>query len=130
MPAVNRFGLRPAAAADGTQEPIDAEHSLDRWGFLQGVDTFNLHAHLPQLDRIGDSLDRMDVLARQPIDMSAPAQPFTQGGRRTFDALLQSRLGAFAGTILVSDTTLWSSTAGGLDNLRRFWSNVVQRGEA
>ena len=127
VPVVNRFGLRPAAAADGTPEPIDAEHSLDRWGFLDGVDTFNLHAHLPQLDRIGDSVDRMDVLARQHIDMSAPAHPFTRGGRRTFDALLQSRPGAFAGTILVSDTTLWSSTVGGLDNLRRFWSNVVQR---
>jgi hypothetical protein len=127
VPVLNHFGLRPAATADGAPVPIDAERSLDRLGLLNGVDTFNLHAHLPQLDRIGESLDRMDVLARQRIDMSAPAHPFTQGGRGAFDALLQSRLGAFAGTILVSDATMWSSTAGGLDGLRRFWSNVVQR---
>jgi hypothetical protein len=127
VPVLNRFGLRPAATSSGMPEPIVAERSLDRLGLLEGVETFNLHPHLPQLERIDECLDRMDVLARQPIDMSAPAHPFTQGGRETFDALLQSRPGSFAGTILVSDTTLWSSTAGGLDNLRRFWSNVVQR---
>jgi hypothetical protein len=27
----------------------------------------------------------------------------------------------------VSDTTLWSSTAGGVDSLRALWTNVVQR---
>lgn len=27
-----------------------------------------------------------------------------------------------------SDATLWSSTAGGLDSLRRFWRNVVTWG--
>ncbi len=27
-----------------------------------------------------------------------------------------------------SVATLWSSTAGGLDRLRRFWRNVVTRG--
>jgi hypothetical protein len=127
VPVLNRFGLRPAANPDGTPEPIDADPSLDRLGLLAGVDTFNLHPHLPQLERVGDSVDRMQVLARQRIDKSAPAHPFTREGRQTFDALLQSRAGLFAGTILVSDTTLWSSTAGGLDNLRRFWTNVVMR---
>jgi hypothetical protein len=127
VPVLNRFGLRPAVTTSGTPEPIDAERSLDRLALLAGVETFNLHAHLPQLERVDASLDRMDVLARQRIDMSAPAHPFTQDGRQTFDALLQSRPESFAGTILVSDTTMWSSTAGGLDNLRRFWSNVVKR---
>jgi hypothetical protein len=65
-------------------------------------------------------------LARQRIDLAAPAHPFTRD-RITFDALLQSRPGTFAGSLFVSDTTLWSSTAGGVDNLRRFWINVVQR---
>jgi hypothetical protein len=28
---------------------------------------------------------------------------------------------------LVCDTTLFSSTAGGVESLRRFWANVIQR---
>ena len=67
------------------------------------------------------------MLARQHIDLTAPPHPFTKGGRRTFDALLQSRAGVFAGDLLVGDATLWSSTAGGVDSLRRFWTNVAQR---
>ncbi len=31
---------------------------------------------------------------------------------------------------IVGDATLWSSTAGGVDSLRRLWSNVVRRGAA
>jgi hypothetical protein len=127
MPVENRFGLRPAADANGSPAPIDADRSLDRLGLLDGVEALNLHPHLPQLERLGASLGRMEVLARQAIDRSAPAHPFTQNGRWSFDALLQSRAGEFAGTVLVSDTTLWSSTAGGLDNLRKLWTNLVQR---
>jgi hypothetical protein len=127
VPVSNRFGLRPAANADGTPAAIEAERSADRLGLLEGVETFNLHPHLPQLERLDESLGRMGVLARQRIDMSAPPHPFTRYGRQTFDALLQSLPGTFAGTVLVSDTTLWSATAGGLDNLRRLWSNVLLR---
>jgi hypothetical protein len=127
VPVSNRFGLRPAANADGTPAAIEAERSVDRLGLLAGVETFNLHPHLPQLERLDESLGRMGVLARQRIDISAPPHPFTRNGRQTFDALLQSLPGTFAGTLLVSDTTLWSSTAGGLDNLRRLWSNILLR---
>jgi hypothetical protein len=69
----------------------------------------------------------MEVLARQHIDLTAPPHPFTQSGRLTFDALLQSRPNVFAGDLLVGDATLWSSTAGGVASLRRFWTNVIQR---
>jgi hypothetical protein len=55
------------------------------------------------------------------------SEAFTQGGRSTFDALLQSRPYTFAGKLLVCDTTLFSSTAGGVENLRRLWANVMQR---
>jgi hypothetical protein len=127
VPIENRFGLRPATEADGTPTPIEVERSLDRLALLEGVETFNHHPHLPQLERIEDSATRMDVLARQRIDMAAPPHPFTRGGRQTFDALLQSRREVFSGTLLVSDTTLWSSTAGGVDSLRRLWLNLVQR---
>ena len=127
VPVENRFGLRPAVAADGTPAPAEIERGLDRLGLLDGVETFNLHPHLPQLERIGPAAARMDVLARQPIDPDAPPHPFTQHGRSTFDALLQSGPGTFAGTLLVCDTTMFSATAGGLDDLRRFWSNILSR---
>lgn len=127
VPVENRFGLRPATAADGTPGPIDVERSLDRLGLLKGVQTFNLHPHLPQLERMGECATRLDVLVRQPIDLAAPPHPFTQDGRHSFDALLQSRPETFTGTLLVSDTTLWSSTAGGEDSLRRLWSNLLRR---
>jgi hypothetical protein len=57
-------------------------------GLLRGVETFNLHPHLPQLERIGPSTERMEVLARQAINPAAPPHPFTRDGRSTFDALL------------------------------------------
>jgi hypothetical protein len=127
VPVENRFGLRPATDANGSPAPIDVDRSLDRLSLLEGVEALHLHPHLPQLERIGASLERMDVLVRQKIDSAAPAHPFTQNGRSCFDALLQSRAGEFAGTVLVSDTTVWSSTAAGLENLRRLWTNLVQR---
>jgi hypothetical protein len=130
VPVENRFGLRPAAAADGTPAPVEIDRALDGLGLLRDVDAFHLHPHLPQLERIGASIERMDVLARQKIDPAAPPHPFTQGGRSSFDALLQSRPDTFAGKLLVCDTTMFSSTAGGVENLRRFWANVILRPQA
>jgi hypothetical protein len=65
VPVENRFGLHPAAEPDGSPSPIEKETGLDRLHLLQGVDTFNLHWHLPQLERRGDALAKLDVLARQ-----------------------------------------------------------------
>jgi hypothetical protein len=126
VPVENRFGLHPEAEANGSPAPIEVETALDRLHLLEGVRTFNLHPHLPQLERLGTSAAKLDVLVRQKIDRTAPPHPFTRD-RATFDALLQSRPDAFAGTLLVGDTTLWSSTAGGVDSLRRLWTNVVRR---
>jgi hypothetical protein len=129
VPVDNRFGLRPAAAPDGMPAPVEIDRALDELRLLRDVEAFHLHPHLPQLERMGPSTERMDVLARQRIDLTAPPHPFTQGGRSSFDALLQSRPDTFAGKLLVCDTTMFSSTAGGVDNLRRFWANVIQRPE-
>jgi hypothetical protein len=129
VPVENRFGLRPAATPDGAPAPVEIDRALDELGLLRGVDAFNLHPHLPQLERIGPATERMDVLARQKIDLMAPPHPFVQAGRSSFDALLQSRPDTFAGKLLVCDTTLFSSTAGGTENLRRFWANAIQRPE-
>jgi hypothetical protein len=122
----NRFGLRPAKLPDGSPAPLEIAAELDRVGLLEGVTTFNLHPHLPHFERLGDSTAKLDVLARQPIDLGAPPHPFTAGGRRDFDALLQTNPGVFRGRVLICDTTIWSSTAGGVDSLQRFWRNVVQ----
>jgi hypothetical protein len=127
VPVDNQFGLRPATTPEGAPAPIDVDRQADSQGLLAGVQSLNLHAHLPQLERIGESAARMDVLARQYIDLAAPPHPFTRNGRNTFDALLQSRPETFHGTLLVCDTTLFSSTAGGVDSLRRLWSNVLLR---
>ena len=127
VPVENRFGLRPAVEADGAPAPIEAERSLDDLSLLEGVDRFNLHPHLPQLERLGEGVVRLQVLARQLIDPAAPPHPFVQSGRNSFDALLQSAPDTFAGRLLVCDTTMFSSTAGGVDSLRRLWKNVVQR---
>lgn len=124
VPVDNRFGLRPAVAADGSPAPIDVDRSLDEIGVLEGVESLNLHPHLPHLERIGEAVTRMDVLARQRIDEMAPPHP---DGRASFDALLQSHAGVFPGTLFVCDTTLFSSTAGGIDSLRRLWFNVLRR---
>jgi len=127
VPVENRFGLRPAAEPDGSPTPIEIVSGLDRSRLLERVTTFDLHPHLPHFERLGDAASKMDVLARQRIDLTAPPHPFTHGGRSTFDALLHSGIGVFTGDVLVGDATLWSSTAGGLDSLRRLWANIVQR---
>jgi hypothetical protein len=123
----NRFGLRPAKLPDGSPAPLHIAAEVDRAGLMEGVATFNLHPHLPHFERLGDSSEKLEVMARQSIDLEAPPHPFTSGGRRDFDALLQTKPGVFPGRLLICDTTTWSSTAGGLDGLQRFWRNVVQR---
>lgn len=125
VPVRNRFGLRPAKLPDGSPAPLEIAAGLDRAGLMEGVATFNLHPHLPHLERLGDSAAKLDVLARQPIDLGAPPHPFTATGRRDFDALLQSKPETFRGRLLICDTTTWSSTAGGVESLQRFWRNVV-----
>jgi hypothetical protein len=126
LPVRNRYGLRPAKLPDGSPAPLEIAAEFDRSGLMEGVTTFNLHAHLPHFERLSDAAAKLDVLARQPIDPGAPPHPFTAGGRRDFDALLQSKPGVFRGRLLICDTTTWSSTAGGLESLQRFWRNVVQ----
>jgi hypothetical protein len=126
VPVENRFGLRPATAPDGAPAPIEVTTELDRLGLLKNVSTFNLHPHLPHLARLGDAATRLDVLARQKIDLAAPPHPFCRD-HSSFDALLQSRADTFAGTLLIGDATLWSSTAGGVESLQQLWANVLQR---
>lgn len=126
VPVRSRFGLRPAMLDSGEPAPIEVDSSLDRYRLLDSVTALNHHPHLPHLERVGDSLDKMEVLARQAVDGGAPPHPYFDQSH--FDALLQSRDGVFAGGLLVCDATLWSSNAGGLEQLSRFWRNVMRLG--
>lgn len=127
VPVENQFGLRPRLDESGAPWPFHAERSLDRLHLLRNVEAFNAHPHLPHLERLGPTTSKLDVLVRQEVDPGAPPHPLTQSGLHAFDALLQSVPGVFGGTLLVSDATLWSSTAGGAEQLQLFWSNVLQR---
>jgi hypothetical protein len=127
VPVKNRFGLRPAVGPDGQPAAIDAERAIDRLGVLEGVTAFNRHPHLPHLQRGDKTVDKLDVLARQRIQPDAPPHRFTAEGRLTFDALLQSRPEVFGGVLLVSDATLFTSTFGGVENLRQLWTNLLAR---
>jgi hypothetical protein len=123
----NQFGLRPAKMPDGSAAPIKINTRADRFNLLQGVRTFHLHPHLPHLEMLGDSPQKLDVLVEQSIDLAAPPHPFVKEGRKTFDALLQSKANVFGGRLLICDATLWTSTNGGLGSLRQFWVNMTRR---
>jgi hypothetical protein len=125
---INRFGLRPARMQDGSPAPIEVNSQADRFYLLQGVNTLHLHPHLPHLDMLGDSTQKLDVLVRQVVDLEAPAHPFSKTGRKTFDAMLQSKPNVFAGRLIICDATIWTSTNGGLGSLRQFWANIARLG--
>jgi hypothetical protein len=122
----NRFGLRPAKMQDGSPAPIQTNSPADRFNLLKGVRTFNLHPHLPHFEMLGDSAHKMDVLVEQLIDLEAPPHPFIKQGRKTFDAMLQSKPNVFGGRLLICDATIWSSKAGGLGSLRQLWANMTR----
>jgi hypothetical protein len=128
VPVSNNFGLRPARAQDGSPAPIQVNSQADRFNLLQGVKTFHLHPHLPHFEMLGDSPNKLDVLVEQSIDLEAPPHPFIKQGRKSFDALLQSKPNVFSGRLLICDATIWTSTNGGLGSLRQFWSNVSRLG--
>jgi hypothetical protein len=124
----NKFGLRPAKTPDGSPAPIQINTQADRFNLLQGVRTFHLHPHLPHFEMLGDSSHKLDVLVEQSIDQQAPPHPFVKHGRKTFDALLQSKPNVFGGRLLICDATIWTSTNGGLGSLRQFWANMTRLG--
>jgi hypothetical protein len=127
VPARNRFGLRPARDPDGSPSPIEIIENADRFGLLDGVQTLNLHAHLPHYEPSTEGGELYDVLARQKIDLHAPPHPFVAAGHDRFNAMLQARPGVFGGQLVVCDSTIWSSVVGGLESLERLWQNVLQR---
>jgi len=121
----NQFGLNPASAGDGSPAPLARASDLDDLQLLQGVTTFNLHPHLPHLYVPKGLSNKVDILARQPINLKAPSHPFVEAGNTFFNALLRFRSEKIAGTMLACDATLWSSAFGGLGSLEKFWANLA-----
>jgi hypothetical protein len=128
VPVSNKFGLRPAKMLDGSPAPIKINSQADRFNLLGSVRTFHLHPHLPHFEMLGDSPNKLDILVEQPIDLEAPPHPFVKQGRKTLDALLQSKPNVFGGRLLICDATIWTSTNGGLSSLRQFWANIARLG--
>lgn len=126
VPVENRYGLRPAVVK-GTKQiaPLSTMKDLDTRGWLTGVTTFNFHMHLPHYALTTEDTKSIQVLARQPIDLSRP-HPFTEAGNREFNMFLwMPPSGTQAGDILMADSTIFSVLFGSDESLERFWKNLA-----
>jgi hypothetical protein len=128
FPIENRYGLSPArSVTDNGPAPLLRAEDLDELNILRGVDTFNLHPHLPHLYVPGALHPSVRVLARQLINPQAPRHPFVDAGNRYFNALVWiPPEGRRAGHVFVCDATLWSSAFGGVQSLETFWRNLAR----
>ncbi|WP_233591944.1 hypothetical protein [Corallococcus sp. AB011P] len=126
IPVENRWGLRPAVI-EGTSRsvPLTVREDLDTRGWLNGVQNFNFHMHLPHYAVTTDDARSVRVLATQPIDLTRP-HPFTNAGNTEFNALVWMPPGdGRAGDVLVADSTIFSTLFGADESLERFWKNLA-----
>jgi hypothetical protein len=129
VPVENRFGLRPATIK-GTKNqlvPLSKQMDFDKRGWLDGVNTFNFHMHLPHYAVTSNDPKLIHVLARQPIDMTHP-HPFIEAGNTEFNMFLwmppnEERVG----DILLADSTIFTTLFGGDESLERFWKNLAAK---
>ena len=126
FPIENQFGLNPARASDGSPALLDVYPDLDDLNILHGVTTFTRHPHLPHLHVPPQIADKVDVLARQPINLAASRHPFVDAGNRFFNALLRLRSSDIGGSLFACDATVWTSAFGGLESLQTFWGNLAK----
>ena len=95
----------------------------DRHGLLTDVPHLNRHPHLPHFERVGTAETTLEVLARPEVSPDAPDHPVMAPGS-LFDAILQARIDAGLGRLVICDPTLWTSTNGGIEGLEVLWKNV------
>jgi hypothetical protein len=126
VPIENRYGLRPAVIKETNQiAPLISTRDLDSRGLLKGVTTFNFHPHLPHYALLTEDTKIVQVLAKQPIDMSRP-HPFTEAGNREFNTFIwMPPNGERAGDILLADSTIFTTLFGGVESLENFWKNLA-----
>jgi hypothetical protein len=126
IPVWNQWGLRPALVK-GTKEiaPLTAFRDLDKLDLLNKVPTLNFHLHLPHYELTENAGEKVQVLARQPIDPDRP-HPFTAAGNTEFNCLLwMPPEGQRAGDIVLVDSTNFMTLFGGTDSLMNFWKNLA-----
>jgi hypothetical protein len=127
FPIENHFGLNPAKSSkDNSPAPLLKFPELDDLKILQGVTTFNLHAHLPHYF-VSDSLKQsVRVLAKQQINPFASSHPFVESGSLDFNSFLWiPPSDTRAANIFVCDATLWSSAFSGVQSLEVLWHNLA-----
>lgn len=132
LPVVNRYGLAPAAVGDGAPATLVKATDLPSADILEGVETFNLHPHLPHFQIQPAAARQIDVLAKQYFrtasDQPHPFQLSAEGRSGLFNAFLRARGDAArSGEVLICDATLWSPSFGGEASLKRLWRNLAQR---
>src|SRR3954462_12255125 len=127
VPVENRYGLRPAVVKGTTDQiaPLTTIRDLDTAGWLNGVETFNFHPHLPHYAITTDDTSGVKLLATQAIDLSRP-HPFTEAGNREFNIFIwMPPNDTRAGDILLADSTIFTTLFGGVGSLENFWRNIA-----
>ena len=95
--------------------------------WLEGVETFNFHPHLPHYAITASEPGAIHLLAQQPIDTSRP-HPFTEAGHREFNMFLwMPPTSERPGDILLADSTIFTTLFGGDASLERFWKNIATK---
>jgi hypothetical protein len=126
VPVHNMWGLRPATVGETSEiAPLTAMRDLDDPGLLAGVPTLNFHPHLPHYQLTAPQSDELRVLGRQRVDPTRP-HPFTEAGNSEFNALIwmpphRER----AGSIVLVDSTNFTTLFGGTDSLKNLWHNLA-----
>jgi hypothetical protein len=127
VPVENRFGLRPATIKGTNNQlvPLNKQMDFDKRGWLNGVNTFNFHMHLPHYAVTTDDASIIHVLAKQPVDTTNP-HPFIEEGNTEFNMFLwMPPSGERVGDILLADSTIFTTLFGGDESLERFWKNLA-----
>lgn len=129
IPVENRYACRPAQDPETRKiVPLSIARDLDTKGWLEGVENFNFHQHMPHYAVIPGSDTVAHVLARQPIDLSHP-HPLSLQGEREFNVFVWvPPAGDRAGDVLIADSTLFSTLFGLDESVKRFWTNLVTIG--
>jgi hypothetical protein len=127
FPIENQFGLNPAKSGkDNSPAPLLKFPELDDLKILEGITTFNLHAHLPHYFVPDFLKESVRVLAKQAINPAASNHPFVEAGNLYFNAFLWiPPSGDRQANIFICDATLWSSAFGGVGSLEFFWKNLA-----
>ena len=128
VPVENRYGLRPATHPGSTRTvPLTVAKDMDTRGWMEDVQTFVFHMHLPHYAVTTNDPKAIHVLARQPVDVSRP-HPFVEAGNHEFNMFLwMPPMGTRAGDILLADSTIFTTLFGGDESLERFWKNLATK---